>query len=509
MASTLKNNPISIVLIMAPLFQLMVFTFGVYSGYDAALFVIPMVLLCIIALGLIYYFIKKQDLKPDWEKIFLYVSVTCAVCVLCLNPPMMVPDEYAHFYRAYSIADGNIWAEAAVNGIMGNYMPSNITPDPGVWGQQTVELSTFRRLFFSVFSQNEEWISQNNTLVYFPLVYLPQALGVFLSKSIRMSIYWVLFFGRLFSFLAYFGMCYLAIKIIKERYKPIMLFVSLFPMAFYEGCSFATDSMVISSCYLMIASALRSDAYFKSKKANLLMYFAGFCAAMGKFTYWPLIFLPWINHVQRKYNKKGLISFNILATLCMIAWNLFVVINIKGIAPDSAVVPTEQLKYILSHIFSYAAMLLADMIKKVPTLYAQMFDIGWFDHVMYGLLFASPLAVLFFCFVKTEDDPLFSTKKTGKILFILLVILAVYALIETALYLTWTPVGENVIMGVQGRYLIEVLPLIMIFVKEVFCKFTIYFKRGNERKTALIATLPLMYLVVYLGITYWIKFIIM
>ena len=63
MASTLKNNPISIVLIMAPLFQLMVFTFGVYSGYDAALFVIPMVLLCIIALGLIYYFIKKRKKK--------------------------------------------------------------------------------------------------------------------------------------------------------------------------------------------------------------------------------------------------------------------------------------------------------------------------------------------------------------------------------------------------------------------------------------------------------------
>ena len=81
------------------------------------------------------------------------------------------------------------------------------------------------------------------------------------------------------------------------------------------------------------------------------MYFAGFCAAMGKFTYWPLIFLPWINPVQRKYNKKGLISFNILVTFCMIAWNLFVVINVKGISSDSAVVPMEQLKYIFSHLF--------------------------------------------------------------------------------------------------------------------------------------------------------------
>ena len=487
----------------------MVFTFGVYSGYDAYVFVIPMVLICALALGLVYYFVKRQDLKPDWEKIFLYVAVTCAVCVLCLNPPMMVPDEYAHFYRAYSVADGNIWAEAAANGVMGNYLPSNITPDPGVWGQQTVELATFRRLFFSVFSQNEEWLSQNNTLVYFPLVYLPQALGVFLSKSIRMSIYWVLFFGRLFSFFAYFGMCYLAVKIIKERYKPIMLFAALFPMAFYEGCSFATDSMVIGSCYLMTASALRSDIYSGSKKADFLMYFAGFCAAMGKFTYWPLIFLPWINPMHRQNGKRRLVVFNASVTLCMIAWNLFVLLNVKGVSSDPAVVPAEQLKYILSHIFSYAAMLLGDMIKKIPTLYAQMFDIGWFDHIMYGLLFVSPVIVLFFCFVKTEDDPLFETKKTGKLLYILLTVLAVFVLIETALYLTWTPVGAGGVAGVQGRYFIEILPLVMIFIKELLPRFTIYFKRGNERKTALIATLPLMYLVAYLGITYWIRFIVM
>ncbi len=509
MASTLKNNPISIVLIISPLLQLMVFTFGVYSRFAAYLFIVPMVLICIIALGLVYYFIKKQDRHPDWEKIFLYVAVTCVVCVLCLNPPMMVPDEPAHFYRAFSIADGKIWAEASAGGIMGNYLPSNVTPEPGVWGQETVDLNIFRKMFFSVFYENQQWVSQNNTLVYFPLVYLPQALGVFLSKSINMSIYWVIFFGRLFSFFAYGFMCYYAIKIIRERYKPIMLFAALFPMAFYEGCSFATDSIVISASYLMIALSFRDDIYsYSGRRANLLMYFAGFTAVMGKFTYWPIIFLPWMNERLRK-NKKRLIIFNIVVTLCVIAWNLFVILCVKGVSSDSTVSPIGQLKYILANFGTFLWLLITDMVTKIPTLYAQMFDIGWFDHIMWGLLAVSPVIVLFFSFVKTSEDSLFKKHRLGYLAALLVVILAVYALIETTLYLTWTPVGSNEILGVQGRYLIEILPLVMIFIKEAFHKFCIYFKRGNERKTALIATLPLMYLVAYLGVTYWIKYIIM
>ena len=45
-------------------------------------------------------------------------------------------------------------------------------------------------------------------------------------------------------------------------------------------------------------------------------------------------------------------------------------------------------------------------------------------------------------------------------LFMVLIYIVIVILISTSLYLQWTPVGKNLIIGIQGRYF---LPLVMLF----------------------------------------------
>lgn len=507
MASSLKENSISIILLTAPLVQLMIFTFGIYSTNNAMLFVIPMIMVAFAALLGIYLIIKKKDAKIGWEKIFLYVVIVCAVCIICLNPPMMVADEISHFERAYSLSEGKIWAQS-VDGVLGNYLPENINPDVGVWGQTTVNTGVFRKMFFEVMEKSKTFVYQGNTLVYFPTSYLPQAIGIFAARIINMSIYWIIFFGRLANCVCYTLLCYHAIKFIKERYKCIMTMLALFPIALYEGCSLSTDAIIISASFLFIALSLREEQYKNKKHLNVIMYVLGLVVVMGKFTYLPIMFLPWLGNLHDKKKVKANIIYDVVLIVSIIVWNIFIMITVQNIGTyNSAIAPIEQVKFIFANLFDYVIILVSNIIKKLPTYYVHLFCLGWLDHLMYAMVFIYPVIILFFCFVKTEYEPLFCKKKKGRLLYVFLLILATVVLVHTALYITWTAVGSSEILGVQGRYLVPAMPLLMLLIKELFPKVQISFKSGHERKTALMAAIGPLYMVIYLGITYWIKYI--
>ena len=507
MASSLRDNPISIILLTTPLFQLMIFTFGIYATDKTAYFVIPMLFITFLALLSIYIIIKKKNNAIGWEKIFIYIVIVCVICIICLNPPMMTPDEVNHFYRAYSLSEGKLWAEN-IDGVWGNYLPENINPDVGVWGQSTVNIDIFRDMFFDTMSEERAFVYQGNTLVYFPTSYLPQAIGIFMARIINMSIYWIIFFGRLANCFVYTLLCHYAIKIIKPRYESIMVFLTLLPIGFYEGCSLSTDAIIISASFLFCALALRKERYKNNKKMDILMYILGFVVVLGKFTYLPIMFLPWFGNLHDKKKVKANIIYDILLIAAITAWNLFIMLTVENIGVhDTSIAPIEQVKFILTNVFEYAAILLSNIIKKLPVYYVHLFCLGWLDHLMYALVFTYPFIILFFCFVKTEDTDLFEQNKKGKLFYIFMLILATVALVHTALYITWTPVGSGEILGVQGRYLIPAMPMLMILIKELFPKVQISFKSGNESKTALIASLGPLYMIIYLGITYWIKYI--
>lgn len=507
MASSLKENSLSIILLTAPLIQLMIFTFGIYSTDNAIVFVIPMVLVALFALLGIYLIIKKKDERIGWEKIFLYIVIVCAVCIICLNPPMMAPDEVNHFYRAYSLSEGKIWAEN-VNGVWGNYLPDNINPEVGVWGQTTVNTDIFRRLFFDVMHANETFVYEGNTLVYFPTSYLPQAIGIFVSRIINMSVYWIIFFGRLANCICYTTLCYYAIKFIADRYKCIMSLMALLPIALYEGCSLSTDSVIISASFLFISLALRDDMYKNRKKLDVIMYILGFVVVLGKFTYLSIMFLPWLGNLHDKKKIKANIIYDISLIVSIIIWNLFIMLTIQNIGLyDTNISPIDQVIFILTNLFKFMATVATTTLKKLPIYFVQLFCLGWLDHIMYALVFIYPFVILFICFAKTDEQSMFTVNRKGRLFYIFMIILSSVVLIHTALYITWTPVGLNEIWGVQGRYLVPVMPLLMILIKELFAKIKFSFKTGHERKTALISAIGPLYMIIYLGITYWVKYI--
>ena len=80
--------------------------------------------------------------------------------------------------------------------------------------------------------------------------------------------------------------------------------------------------------------------------------------------------------------------------------------------------------------------------------------------------------------------------KTYQLIWIALVVLAIVTLIFTSLYVQWTTIGGESIAGVQGRYFLPILPLIMLLIGSTL-KIKSSYKKENINKFVAISILIL------------------
>ena len=95
-----------------------------------------------------------------------------------------------------------------------------------------------------------------------------------------------------------------------------------------------------------------------------------------------------------------------------------------------------------------------------------------------------------YLFVAISDKDLKNKFKPYQLVWITLVTIAVIGLIFTSLYVQWTTVGKESISGVQGRYFLPILPLVMLLIGSVL-KIQTTYKTENINKFVAISTLIL------------------
>jgi uncharacterized membrane protein len=119
----------------------------------------------------------------------------------------------------------------------------------------------------------------------------------------------------------------------------------------------------------------------------------------------------------------------------------------------------DQLAMILASPLGYVHILVTSVIERAPVYALQIVGrFGW-NAILLPLL-AYPLAALMLAAgVATGSAARFGL---GQRIWWLAVALGVALLVETAMYLTGTPLGADYIQGTQGRYFLPVLPLVLI-----------------------------------------------
>lgn len=130
--------------------------------------------------------------------------------------------------------------------------------------------------------------------------------------------------------------------------------------------------------------------------------------------------------------------------------------------------PVGQFLKLLSNPIRYLQMLLYTINYNGSKYLMSMFggEIGLNEHVILHSIVPYTFCILSLItgLINTEIKNKFSKYQT---VIIVLIILAIIVLVFTSLYIQWTKPTDIIIEGVQGRYFLPILPLILLLLRKI------------------------------------------
>ncbi|MGG0237128.1 DUF2142 domain-containing protein [Bacillus rhizoplanae] len=414
-------------------------------------------------------------------KNFVVVAGAMGIMFSFNNPLFEATDENFHFAKAYDISLGHLLSTKQGDKV-GVNLPENIDdmPRPNQFETTYGLLANGERYDRAkseawdtyTFANKTKFVEQPTTAVYTPIPYIPQALGLFIANILGLKAFSALMLGRIFNLIVYIALTAMAIKII-PRLKNTLAFLAAFPLFVSLAASFSADAMLMGLTYLFIAIILQklmcSEKDVLRVKDFVIPTLLLILIVLCKFTYWPLSFLM-LSFVGRdlfRTKMQGITSFLMLAGisgLMMSSWNLFVMKFVGTINPNEKINPVEQLKFMFGHPVEAMKTFFGTFENGMSTWLTMLNQVGWVTHLLSGIVIISLVGlVMTAIFDYTEDK--FKLRNFDYGIFILTSI-SIIGLVMLSLYLTWSEVGADFISGLQGRYFLPILPIILFMFNE-------------------------------------------
>lgn len=311
--------------------------------------------------------------------------------------------------------------------------------------------------------------------------YIFMALAINISKAFKLGFGCIYIIARLTNLIVYVTVMYFAIRILRKG-KILMALIGLLPTALFTASTVSYDP-VVTSFIMLGMSYIINNLIYDDCNGRWWQFALAACAmgygCLAKAVYAPLLlmvlFIP-KNHFRDDRTRR-IVKSGFIAAMVLLILTFVLPLLIGGGGGDSRGGDTSnagQLQMILSHPVSYAGLLLKSIWSKLLyyTMGSEIVDMMAYLGTG-NAVFAIDALMTFTMFTHSDDDKCLSAGRKSGVAFTLF---ATTALIWTALYLAYTPVGvASGIAGVQGRYFIPLLfPLFMLVPAE---KITAHFNR--------------------------------
>ena len=423
------------------------------------------------------------------EYIFALVASLFGVLALFVIPPGWNSDEYQHFFRVEQLANGGLFSRdpdgrKTPHSVAGGYIDSGaleFIQKNGFENRVGLDRSTITPLGLyrqhTQYTGDKVYVGFNGSAVYSPVTYIPQVAGNFINKTLGGSVYSGILLSRLFGLAAYVLIVFLAIKII-PRGKWILLTMGLLATSVVQAVALGGDAMTFSLVALFISYVLYiaySNKAMSVKQGTLLtLLLTG--VGLVKPTYFalaPLVALiPIIN--RKAFNKRAiiiLVGSLLLAVVPTLIWmKLVSYVGTNGGEESSR---GMQLQLMLAHPIDFAATMARTYLGFTPDgVWNKFYDAAFrnfvWDSVRFSYLYSilAVVAVVISLGIKDSKTAIGNTITKARSYmanFLSIgVFVVTFAVINLALYLYFSPVGSNTIVGVQARYIFPFLLLLLL-----------------------------------------------
>ena len=407
------------------------------------------------------------------EKLFVLIALFFGVLYVFILPPFQSVDEGMHFFRTYQISEGNFLAKK-IDGKVGDEIPLSLSDFYDMYTpfikniDKKTNLAQMKNNFqLQVNDREREFTQFTNTALYSPVCYISQLPGVVAGKLAKVSLGGIYYLGRLSNLIAYCLLVFFALRI-TPFFKCPMFLLALMPMSLSLAGAYTCDVAVLGLNFLWMAVILKTMTLPQTVKFTnkwiITLAVLGVLIALSKsyILLLPLIFLL----PPRLFNTKKDYFISVLGILAVafagLAYWSFCIKGLSLDMNDSFANSAMQMEFIKTHPLAYILVLIKTFFVKTPRLLITMIGVlGWQDTKLDWITYIAYPVLIYFAVRADNFD--FKLEKWQKVL-IWAVLIAGTVITYTSLYIMWSPVGNSVVLGLNGKYFIPLmLPLCLIF----------------------------------------------
>lgn len=410
------------------------------------------------------------------EKIFLPVVLCLGIIYCFLIPVYATPDEPSHVDTAYRIS----------NKIMGYgdtdspYTLYKRVEDVDINPKTDVTVESYKNLYdnFFTFCQNNtlvETYGRNNLNNATEIFYFPAAVGLTVGRILNLGVTPTMFLGRLFTLIVTALLMFWGIKQIPFG-KMILFTIALLPITLQQIMSFSYDAIIIGISYVYIGYCLKL-AYTEEKidviEAAFLIGIIIMLVTCKGGVYLPLAFLIFLIPIRKgKFTKKTFFfgtGVVLLVLLAFIKQNTGVFERLTSV--QGAIVGGATMEELYS--FSYLLKNPVELIRIFENTFYEQGDsllhttlggrLGWLNIQLQWIVTIGFLMLLIFCALKSRNEKQYVYAKDR--VWIGLICLGCFGLVMLSMLVAWTPFGSDQILGVQGRYFLPFLGLVLVILR--------------------------------------------
>ena len=437
-----------------------------FDGYWSVKYLFIDIISLLVLAFLMIVNLKKSNGKL--EKIFLTFILPIGLFYMIFMLPTYAPDESAHIWRAYDISQGHIFALQDEKGeSIGVDVPSILIDAKQETLNKYPELDKLLKKG-SNYGNTTHVITPAQS--YFFVFYLPAAIVFFIVRLLNISIIYGIYIAKIANFILFAFAGYYAIK--KIPFGKYIIFCCLFlPMVLQQAVSLSADSVINSLVFIYIAFVI--SLIFQKDKISSRQKLLYFCfmvlITLSKMVYLPIIGLGFVLLFRKDMTKKEKIILFVGGTIlciCLLGLGYLYTSRLQGTNTTDYLIENnvngaEQIKFIIHHPGSYIKMLASTLYHNGKFYISSCIGspLGWLNIPINSHIINIFLILLILSIFIEDNKESFNLYQK---LWCLVIIVSTILLIITGLYITWTSVGGKISMGVQGRYFIPVLPIILL-----------------------------------------------
>lgn len=399
----------------------------------------------------IIFIAKKHSWKI--EKLFLVLGLIIGPIYALTVPVGRAADEESHFFRIYELSKGHFVSDINDDGRIGSVEASNIEIIRNFKENNVTYAEIFKNLNLYP-DESDQTFVKTSAYSYSIVSYLPHVIGMKIGQILNLPVLVTAYIAKLFNCIACILLLYFSIKFIPFL-KEIIFFIAFLPITMQGMASLSADGFIIATSIALISFVLYSTYTMKttfSKKHYAILLSLCLILSLSKIIYALIcLFIFAIPKDRFKNQKTKFIVISSIGAICILVLGFWFVASSTVTFTDA-----YNRNLILSNPFHYGAMLVYSLSYNFLLYIAGVFG-GWLEwfNISLSWLYLFP-SILIFAFLCKQARDTFYVNKTIRYLSIL-IFATVFISTFTAMFVSWTKPGANIIDGVQGRYFLPIL----------------------------------------------------